>query len=315
MNKVSRLKQAIQEQGTGEAFRRSLEFLLREMHYRVTRDPANLHRTGIDGLLTNHNVNLCYNTTIPKDYEPSMSNILIATESPAVVEHEGWIDPQMEFSAEISLGNYFDLDNYFCPREIYAGRDSFVRLNKSKKYSGKSELVSMVFSSKTELPGHKLRHDASDNLGPAIDSFGSGANRYVKQKRTAIENHMFEVVIENGKYEEYVSEKFYDPLKTMTIPIYRGGETAVRKMGFDTDGIIFFDTLGELEEIVDSLSRERYQQLRPKTEYNRKRLIEIRNRLKNELYLARIRPGYLTSRNDDGSMGYHLAPESSNPPR
>jgi hypothetical protein len=171
----------------------------------------------------------------------------------------------------------------------------------------------MVFSSKTELPGHKLRHEVSDELDPAIDAFGSGANRYVDEKIVAIEDHMFEIVIENGKYDEYVSEKFYDPLKTMTIPIYRGGKPAVNKMGFDTEGIIFFDTLEELEEIVDSLSRERYQELRPKAEYNRKRLIEIRNRLKNELYLDRIRPGYLTSRNDDGSMDYHLSPESPNP--
>jgi len=284
------------------------------MYYRIVDDPSRLHRFGNKGFLSANDINICYNTTIPKDYDPSKTNILIATESPAVVEYQDWVQPYMEFEAEISLGNFCELDNYYCPRDIYAGRDSFVQLNSSNQYMDKSELVSIIYSTNTELPGHKLRHKTADRLESTIDTFGSGAGQYVEEKRIAIENHMFEVVIENGKYDEYVSEKFYDSLKTMTIPIYRGGEVAVRKMGFDTDGVIFFDTLDELEEIVDSLSRERYQQLRPKAEYNRKRLIDIRNKLKNELYLSRFRPGFLTSRNDDGSMDYHLAPELSDPP-
>lgn len=313
--KLSSIGKIAKQQGPRHAFRRSLEYILRQMHYRIVDNPSRLHRTGTRRLLSAHDVNICYNTTIPEDYNPAMANILIATESPAVVKYQDWVQPHMEFEAEISLGNFYNLDNYYCPRNIYAGRDSFVRLDSSNQCKDKSEIVSIIYSTNTVLPGHKLRHKTADRLGPDIDTFGSGAGRYVEEKRVAIEDHMFEVVIENGKYDEYVSEKFYDPLKTMTIPIYRGGETAVRKMGFDTGGIIFFETLDELEKIVDSISRERYQKLRPKAEYNRKRLIEIRNRLKNELYLDRIRPGYLTSRNDDGSMEYHLAPESSDPLR
>ena len=57
-------------------------------------------------------------------------------------------------------------------------------------------------------------------------------------------------MIENGKYPEYVTEKLYDCIKLGTVPIYWGGEEALRKMGFDIQGFIFFDSLEELEEIL-----------------------------------------------------------------
>jgi hypothetical protein len=210
----------------------------------------------------------------------------------------------MEFRAEISFGNFYELDRYYCPRHLHAGRDYWVELDPAKGYENKSELVSLIYSEKTALPGHEFRHDVANEFGDTIDQFGTGADRYIEHKETGLDDYMFHVVIENAKYPGYVQE-FFEPIKTMSVPIYWGGEESVRKLGFDTDGIIFFDTIDELAKILDNLSAELYSNMRPSVEYNRKRLIELRNQIKYEHFLDVVRPGFLNTK-PDNPVGTHF---------
>lgn len=55
-------------------------------------------------------VNIYYNKNVLAAYDPEQKNILVAIEPPAVVEHEGSLDESTDFHAELSFGNFYDLD-------------------------------------------------------------------------------------------------------------------------------------------------------------------------------------------------------------
>ena len=113
-------------------------------------------RKSIEKLYNANDLNICYNKFIKQSYHPSKQNILIAIESPAYFEQYNWIDPKMTFCAEISFENYFQLDHYLCPRTIYASSDYFVNMPQTFPHSKKTNLVSMVYSDKQIVSGHKI---------------------------------------------------------------------------------------------------------------------------------------------------------------
>jgi hypothetical protein len=127
-----------------------------------------------------------------------------------------------------------------------------------------------------------------------IDTYGSGTGTWIDNKEDAHEEYMFQVVIENGKYPEYVSEKFYDCIKTKTVPIYYGGKHGTQKMGFDPEGIIYFDSIDELKTILtEKLSEGLYSTMLPAVERNHDRLSEIRAENKLKMFYNSHMTNYL----------------------
>lgn len=153
------------------------------------------------------------------------------------------------------LGKY--INAYPCPLILH-----FVQ-NWSKPC--KSKLVSMVASGKNYAPGHKLRQEVMKALKDKIDLFGREVNP-ISKKDTGLRDYMFSVTIENFSESCYFTEKILDCFTTRTVPIYWGSP----EIGdyFDIDGIITFDTLEELQSIVDSLSEEKYKKMKKAIEYN-----------------------------------------------
>jgi len=240
-------------------------------------------------LFKKNGLNICYNGWIKRDYNEKLKNILIAIESPEVIRYKNWIDPGMKFYAEISFANFYNLDNYYCCRDLYCNNDNFVHVDLSNVNPVKHHLVSMIYSHYRYLPGHKFRHEVAQAVEKQIDLFGSGTGKYLKRKIDSLWSYRFQVVIENGKYPEYVSEKFFDCLKTKTIPIYWGGDEGIKKMGFDLNGIISFNSLEELKWILsDLVNVEFYESRIQSVEYNFKRLKELRNENKLRNYLQSV---------------------------
>jgi len=270
-------------------------------------------------LFRNNGFNVCYNNSIREDYDSKKKNILIAIESPAIIEYHKWLDPKMEFIAEISFANFYNLKNYYCPRELYAGNDFYINLNPSRKYK-KERLVSLIYSKRQHLEGHKLRHEIANRFQSRIELFGSGIensrekkgisyyypNTNKVRKIFSLDRYMYQIVIENGKHPEYVSEKFFDCLKTRTIPIYWGGEKAVRTMGFDIEGIFFFDTIEDLEiSMEEKVSKSTYNKKIHALEFNLNRLIEIRNNLKLLFFLNTLQINYFHSTESYHNKNYN----------
>jgi hypothetical protein len=123
-----------------------------------------------------------------------------------------------------------------------------------RKIYKKNKLASTIISSKNELAGHKLRHEAVKKI-KNIDIFGFH-NKELPIKIDALKDYMFSIVIENEKMDYLFTEKIIDCFATGTIPIYWGCPS----IGdfFDIEGILIFDNINELIDIINKINIEFY---------------------------------------------------------
>jgi len=122
----------------------------------------------------------------------------------------------------------------------------------------KNKLFSMIASEKRYAPGHKMRHAIASELSEKhdIDLWGGGFKKFPQHgKVRALKDYMFSIVIQNCQLDTFFTD-FVDPLITGTIPIFWGTRN-VNKI-FNKDGIIFFDTIEELELILSNLKEKDY---------------------------------------------------------
>jgi hypothetical protein len=118
----------------------------------------------------------------------------------------------------------------------------------------KKQLVSIIVSDKTQLPGHQLRH-AIVSHHPEIATFGS-QYKILEYKEEALLDFMFSVIVENSQIDDYFTEKLIDCFAVGTIPIYWGTKNIGQY--FDAGGILAFDNLDELNKIIANLSPALY---------------------------------------------------------
>ena len=124
----------------------------------------------------------------------------------------------------------------------------------------KEKLVSHIYSHKRQLEGHRLRHQVADMISKApysVDTLGSGTGKYLNKKSDGLNSYYFSIVIENNRSPNYFTEKILDCFACKTIPLYWGAPN-INKW-FDMDSIICFETLGDLEKILLTLSKEEYE--------------------------------------------------------
>lgn len=128
---------------------------------------------------------------------------------------------------------------------------------KTKNYGihQKSKNVSMVYSNKTELEGHRLRHQVAESV-LGLDLYGRGTKNPIEDKETALLDYRYSVVIENSRAKGYFTEKLMDCLVTGTIPIYWG----CPNIGdfFDVRGFHVVNNLQDIKDIVQNLGQSDY---------------------------------------------------------
>ena len=134
----------------------------------------------------------------------------------------------------------------------------------SYKLHEKTKLVSMIYSEKTWLFGHRLRHIVAKSLLPKIgydkvDLFGRATDKPLELKSSGMNDYMFHIAIENAKRPNYFADKIYDCFVVGAVPIYWGAPN----IGdfFDEKGILQFNTPDELAKILQSLSEEKYHSM------------------------------------------------------
>lgn len=120
----------------------------------------------------------------------------------------------------------------------------------------KSNLVNILLSDKQLAEGHRLRHLITQQVSN-IDAYGFGVGRPFNYKEEVLAPYMFSIVIENSKIDDYFTEKILDCFALGTIPIYWGTNNIGNY--FDNNGIICFDTINELKEILNTLTPELYE--------------------------------------------------------
>lgn len=132
---------------------------------------------------------------------------------------------------------------------------------KESKLYPKTKMISFITSNKNFTYGHKERLDWVNKIGDQVDLYGRGFNE-IQSKEEGLCDYMFSVVIENGFYESYFTEKILDCFATGTIPVYMGSPDIENY--FNKDGIIIlsdeFDVSEELyyskmDAIIENLER------------------------------------------------------------
>lgn len=136
----------------------------------------------------------------------------------------------------------------------------------------KTDSVSIIASSKQMTPGHMFRQAIVELCGKRGDVhiYGRGYNT-IEKKESGLENYRFSVVAENSIDNFYFSEKIIDCIINKTIPIYWGCDTS---KFFDQSGIIKFNSLESLNNILNSLSPELYESMLPAAIRNYEKVLE-----------------------------------------
>lgn len=143
-----------------------------------------------------------------------------------------------------NIGKYLCGESY--RENPFVGHYPYMTIpSKIECMSEKHRLISIVYSQKQFLPGHKYRHQLVNEIlkqNWPIDIYGRGCDSY--NKRSMNLNHqpssidsrikgsykdyepyagyLFTIVIENTQSEHYISEKVVIPLLMNTTPLYWG---------------------------------------------------------------------------------------------
>ncbi|HCT54430.1 MAG TPA: hypothetical protein DF712_18450 [Balneola sp.] len=131
----------------------------------------------------------------------------------------------------------------------------------------KSKSCSFVSSNKNMCLGHSYRKDVYDYIKKEdldIDVYGTitgkdffgtcnrcwerGGEEGWMDKRSAIVDYKFSIVMENDFHPSYFTEKVTDCFSSFTIPIYMGTPDLYR--WFDPDGIIYVSSVDEMKECI-----------------------------------------------------------------
>ena len=120
----------------------------------------------------------------------------------------------------------------------------------------KGKNISIIASNKRMTKGHNLRHEVIRKINN-IDVYGRGYNP-VDYKLKALKHYRYSIIIENGKFDYYFTEKLIDSFITGTIPIYWGCPS----IGdfFNIDGMIIIKSMDDLKRKMYMLNIDTYNE-------------------------------------------------------
>jgi len=108
-------------------------------------------------------------------------------------------------------------------------------------------------------PGYSNYSKDLSHIPEDVDPIGYG-------KQILYEESMFNIVIENVKHDNWYN-KIGDNFLSKTIPIYWGCPN-IEDFGYSKKGIIFFNDENELLNIINSLTPQKYNQMKSYVDYN-----------------------------------------------
>lgn len=127
-----------------------------------------------------------------------------------------------------------------------------------RKIHQKSKNISIISSEKKNTEGHLMRHEVIRKFGNLFDVYGRGYTS-IDKKILGLKDYRYSIVIENCKRDYWFTEKLIDCFATGTIPIYWGCPSIADF--FDVNGILTFDNLDELENILKICDENHYQKV------------------------------------------------------
>lgn len=138
----------------------------------------------------------------------------------------------------------------------------------------KTALVSFVGSiNHPDAGAYRFRQEVVEYLLPRQDvsCFGKGIKE-IPGKIEAIAPFRFSIAMENAASDYYFTEKLVDCLLLETVPIYFGCPSITDL--FDERGLIQFNNIDELDDILNRLDDELYMSMKPFVLANKQKVIE-----------------------------------------
>ena len=89
----------------------------------------------------------------------------------------------------------------------------------------KPRAISAIASTKSYIPGHRLRLEFIDRVArefPELDLFGHGREKSIDDKWEGIAPYRYSLAIENTSKPDYWTEKIADCFVSYTVPLYFG---------------------------------------------------------------------------------------------
>lgn len=182
-------------------------------------------------------------------------NVALLIEPPAL--HRGHYDRTIQFADEFDyiLSFWKDFLEQFGEKGLFypLGGSWISPINQHIPLKTKN--ICIIVSEKTGAEGHRMRHDTVQLLASRyhIDVYGRGYKPF-ERKAPILADYRYAIVIESWRGNDYFSEKLIDALSMGCVPIYCG----CPNIGdyFRKDGIIRFDTLSKLENIIIQVVNE-----------------------------------------------------------
>ena len=124
----------------------------------------------------------------------------------------------------------------------------------------KNKLVSMIFSNKQWNGYHSFRHEIYPSVQDRVDGYGTGCGKYIQYKSEGLNSYCFSIAMENFDSPGLFTEKVVDCFLSGTIPIFYGSDDIGNY--FNKQGFFQFKTLEELNNILDNISFEVYNNMK-----------------------------------------------------
>lgn len=134
-----------------------------------------------------------------------------------------------------------------------------------RKIWKKNKMCSLIASNQKSSYGHKYRHTIASKFSKKLDVYGPFHIKF-DSKLDPHKDYAFSVVVLNSKIKNYFTEYITDCFMTGSIPIFWGCPNIGDN--FNTKGILSFDTLEDLEKILDKLDMALYNKMLPYVKEN-----------------------------------------------
>jgi hypothetical protein len=128
----------------------------------------------------------------------------------------------------------------------------------------KENKISYLTSNKIMTPSQHMRRRIYSKLQDIknINGFDIVAHvspPRIERKEELLDTFKFSIVVENGVYENYFTEKIIDCFATKTIPIYNG----CPNIGdfFDVESILTFNDENDLIDTIEAIDKDTYEKL------------------------------------------------------
>ena len=130
-------------------------------------------------------------------------------------------------------------------------------------YLDKRNEISYIMTGKYATSGHKIRHEIWNKYStyPTLNKFNKNFLRTpprIEYKNIIFNHAKYSIAVENTRSPNYITEKVIDCFLSKTIPIYYG----CPNIGdfFNDKGILSFSTMEELENIINHLDDNFYEE-------------------------------------------------------